>query len=95
MLALLVAQAAVICVVDPYFHYHKPLKGLYYTLDNERSQNDGIIRHFNYDAMIIGTSMAENFKTSEMDELWMTRTESEMTWALTRIIYTITIHLMM
>ena len=70
MLTLLVAQAAVICVVDPYFHYHKPLKGLYYTLDNERSQNDGIIRHFNYDAMIIGTSMAENFKTSELDELF-------------------------
>ena len=69
-LALLVAQGSVIAAVDPYFHYHKPLKNLYYELNNERSQNDGIIRHFDYDAMIIGTSMAENFKTSEMDELF-------------------------
>ena len=70
LLVLLVAQALVIAVVDPYFHYHKPLKNLYYELNNERSQNDGIIRHFNYDAMIIGTSMAENYKTSELDELF-------------------------
>ena len=61
-----------IIAVDPYFHYHAPLSGLYYELNNERSQNDGIIRHFDYDAMIIGTSMAENFKTSEMDELFGT-----------------------
>ena len=67
---LLVIMASVIIVVDPYFHYHKPLDGLYYELNNERSQNDGIIQHFDYDAMIIGTSMAENFKTSEADEIF-------------------------
>ena len=69
-LAILIALSAVIVTVDPYFHYHKPLEGLYYELNNERSQNDGIIKHFDYDAMIIGTSMAENFKTSELDELF-------------------------
>ena len=69
-LAMLIAMSSVIIVVDPYFHYHKPLSGLYYELNNERSQNDGIIKHFDYDAMIIGTSMAENFKTSELDELF-------------------------
>ena len=66
----LMALSSVIIVVDPYFHYHKPLDSLYYELNNERSQNDGIIRHFDYDAMIIGTSMAENFKASEVDELF-------------------------
>ena len=70
VLVLLIALSSVIIVVDPYFHYHAPLSSLYYELDNERSQNDGIIRHFDYDAMIIGTSMAENFKTSEFDELF-------------------------
>ncbi len=69
-LALLAALGAVVVTVDPYFHYHAPLKGLYYELNNERSQNDGILRHFDYDAMIIGTSMAENFKTSEADEIF-------------------------
>lgn len=70
LMILLVGFASVIIVVDPYFHYHRPLSGLYYELNNERSQNDGIIKHFDYDAMVIGTSMAENYKTSEVDELF-------------------------
>lgn len=57
--------------VDPFFHYHKPQTDKYfYLIDNERSQNDGIIRHFQYDALITGTSMTENFKCSEMDDLF-------------------------
>lgn len=57
--------------IDPYFHYHKPdLSRFYYSLDNERSQNDGISKHFDYDALITGTSMTENFKASEMDEIF-------------------------
>lgn len=71
-LMLLGIVAAIIMVVDPFFHYHAPLEGLAYPLlrDNERYQNDGILRNYEYDAMIIGTSMAENFKTSECDELF-------------------------
>ena len=69
-LSALAVLSSVVVVIDPYFHYHKPLDNLYYELNNERSQNDGIIKHFGYDAMIIGTSMAENFKTSELDELF-------------------------
>lgn len=59
--------------VDPYFHYHAPdTDKYYYTLNNERSQNDGISKHFAYDAIITGTSMTENFKTSEMDAIFGT-----------------------
>ena len=43
-------------VVDPFFHFHKPLSGLAYPIDSERYQNDGISRHFTYDAVITGTS---------------------------------------
>lgn len=32
--------------------------------------NDGIARNFEYDAVITGTSMTENFKTSEFNELF-------------------------
>ena len=71
-LIILIFFSSFIIVIDPYFHYHKPLDGFYYELNNERSQNDGIIKHFDYDAMIIGTSMSENFKTSELDELFGT-----------------------
>lgn len=57
--------------VDPYFHYHEPdLENYFYKLDNQRSQNDGISKHFDYDAIITGTSMTENFKTSEMNEIF-------------------------
>lgn len=63
--------AALVIWVDPYMHYHAPLTDtFYYSLSNQRSQNDGIVRHMDYDAIITGTSLAENFKTSEFDELF-------------------------
>lgn len=59
--------------IDPYFHYRKPdVSRYYYELDNQRSQNYGILHNFDYDAIIIGSSMTENFKTSEMDVLFGT-----------------------
>lgn len=63
-------MAGITVYVDPYFHYHKPNDKFSYILDNERYQNDGIMRYWDYDAMIIGSSMTENFKTSEFDALF-------------------------
>lgn len=60
-------------VIDPYFHFHGPRDDLSYPLNNQRYQNDGIVRHFDYDALITGTSMTENFKTSELDALFGVR----------------------
>lgn len=57
-------------VIDPFFHYHKPLEALQYPIDDERYQNDGILKHFDYDAIITGTSMGQNTKTSEVDALF-------------------------
>lgn len=57
-------------IIDPYFHFHKPFSFVSYRLYNERYTNDGISRHFEYDAMITGTSMAQNFKTSEADQIF-------------------------
>lgn len=72
LLAVLALAAAVTAVIDPYFHYHKPLPGLSYHFDkdSQRYVNDGILRHFDYDAILIGTSMTENFKASEFDALY-------------------------
>jgi len=66
---MLTAFAAVIVTVDPFFHYHEPLPGLAYPLEDERYQNDGILRHFEYDGIITGSSMCENFKASEAEAL--------------------------
>ena len=67
VLICLVAAGALMIVIDPYFHYHGPLPQLSYRLYEERYVNDGISRHFSYDAIITGTSMAQNFKTTQMD----------------------------
>lgn len=62
---------ALVAAVDPFFHYHAPLSDkLYYLIDNQRSVNDGIVKHFDYDALITGSSMTTNFKTSEFDSLF-------------------------
>lgn len=68
--ALLAGVGGLTALVDPFFHYHAPLEWLSYEINDQRYQNDGIVRHFDYDAIITGTSMAENFKTSEFDALF-------------------------
>lgn len=73
LVSCLVLTAIVMVVTDPYFHYHGPLQGMSYRLYEERYINDGITRHFDYDAVITGTSMSQNFKTSEMDALFGTK----------------------
>lgn len=62
--------ASITIYIDPLFHYHKPLQNYEYPLNNERYQNDGITRNFEYDSIITGTSMVENFKTSEANEIF-------------------------
>lgn len=71
MIAVILAfVAAYTEYIDPCFHYHAPLTNLFYPLSSQRYQNNGIAKYFDYDAMIVGTSMTENFKTSEMDALF-------------------------
>lgn len=67
---LLISLGGVTAIVDPFFHYHAPLAMIEYPLRNERYQNDGIVKHFKYDAIITGSSMTQNFKASEFDELF-------------------------
>ncbi|MCR4850946.1 MAG: hypothetical protein K5870_06770 [Lachnospiraceae bacterium] len=68
LIAALAAIAILTVVVDPYFHYHKPL--FKYRLLEPRYTNDGISRHFDFDSVITGTSMSQNFKCSMFDELF-------------------------
>jgi hypothetical protein len=56
--------------IDPLLHYHEPLTDLEYPLVNERYQNNGIIRQYSYEAAIVGTSMTENFKASQFQDLF-------------------------
>ena len=68
---LLAVAAGIVIYIDPFFHYHLPhTDRFFYTLDNERSQNNGLLKHFDYDAVITGNSMAENFKATEVNEIF-------------------------
>lgn len=56
--------------VDPFFHYHSPRGNIEYDLYDERYQNDGILRSFDYDTIITGSSLTENFRSSVCDEIF-------------------------
>lgn len=73
-LGILLMVAIITFVIDPYLHYRKPSGILEYPLKDERYINDGIARNYEYQAMITGTSMAQNFKASQMEELWQVPT---------------------
>ena len=71
VLAVLTFAASKSIIIDPFFHYHAPDTGhWFYKLDNPRSQNDGILRHFSYEGIITGSSMTQNYKTSEAEDLF-------------------------
>ena len=72
LLAALVLMGGLTVFIDPYFHYHAPIKGLAYELSDSRQRyiNDGISKHFEYDAMLTGTSMMENSRVSTFEELF-------------------------
>jgi hypothetical protein len=69
ILIVILAVSAAVFYIDPFFHYHKPRPELYYSLngDYDRYQNDGILRNFDYDALLVGNSLMANFRTSEFD----------------------------
>lgn len=72
LLSALAVLGGMTAVIDPYFHYHRPLDSVQYIMNRgqERYQNDGILKNFDYDAVIIGTSLVETMKTSEFDSLF-------------------------
>lgn len=67
-LALLLFIGALVMIIDPFYHYHKPLPGLKAVLTEKEYQCIGSIRNFDYDAVIAGSSVAENYNNSWFDE---------------------------
>lgn len=72
LLALLLGVAGLTYAVDPLFRYHRPWFGLQPVLTDERYQNAGIARNFDFDAAILGNSMSENFRPSWFEKAWGT-----------------------
>ena len=66
--ALLVLVAVTVYVLDPFFHYHKPWFGLKAVLTDKEYQCIGTLRNFDYDALIVGSSVTENNDNAWFDE---------------------------
>lgn len=73
LLMLLLAAGAIIgsvVLIDPFEIYHQAtafIPPLTYSM--QTYSNPGIARNYEYDGIIIGSSMAENFRPSQLDEL--------------------------
>lgn len=67
--AAFILAAALVVYVDPFFHYHAPLEGFPYLVDNQLSQNPGMAENMEYDSVILGSSMTVNFQTTWFKEL--------------------------
>lgn len=70
LLIIIVASltAAIVFIFDPFFHYHKPIKPLKAVLTQAEYQVIGTLRTFDYDSLIAGSSMAENYNNRWFDE---------------------------
>ena len=66
IVALLLVIVGMVVVVDPYQQYRASDK----IIVNQRLSNPGIAKHHDYDAVIVGSSMAMNHYASQVDSLF-------------------------
>lgn len=66
--ALLLFAALLVVVFDPFYHYHKPLPFLKAVLWEKEYQVPGSLDHFDYNALIVGSSVAENNNNHWFDD---------------------------
>ncbi len=67
---LLFIIAGFVIYVDPFYHYHGPLKDMNLYVEKEAYQNLGLAKNLEYDSFITGSSMTENFRTSQFEKLY-------------------------
>ncbi len=63
------ALIGLVIYVDPFFQYHKPIEGFPYLIDNQLSQNPGMAKNWDYDSVLLGSSMTVNFNTDWFSEI--------------------------
>lgn len=64
---LAILTALLTAFIDPLQFYHRPSWYTPILSEQERYQNPGLAKNYEYDNIIIGTSMTENFLPSEVD----------------------------
>jgi len=66
--SLMIIIGAIVIFIDPFFHYHKPWFGLKAVLTDKEYQCIGSLRNFDYDSLIVGSSVAENYYNGWFNE---------------------------
>ncbi len=77
MIFIVIFSAGMIALVllfDPFFHYHKPIRPLKEVLTQAEYQVIGTLRTYDYDAVIAGSSMAENYNNTDFDTAYSCKT---------------------
>lgn len=69
---LLMGVGVFVWIIDPFVFYHKPMLGLKITQSNQEYQNPGLIKNLDYETALVGTSMTENFRVSEVNAVFET-----------------------
>ena len=59
----LIAAGVTVVTVDPFFHYHAPIKAFPYVVDDQVDMNPGLAAHMDYDSVLLGSSMTVAFDT--------------------------------
>lgn len=70
VIILCLLAALTVFVFDPFYHYHKPWFGMKAVLNDKEYQCIGTLRNFDYDALIVGSSVVENNDNSWYDEAY-------------------------
>ena len=67
-LILLTAVIGAVVLFDPFYQYHRPLPGLKAVLTDKEYQCVGTLRNFDYNALIVGSSVCENYNNGWFDQ---------------------------
>lgn len=66
--SLLLLCMGLVILFDPFYQYHKPLPGLKAVLADKEYQCIGTLKTFDYDSLIVGSSVSENYNNHWFDE---------------------------
>lgn len=69
IIVILAVIAITVFIIDPFFNFRQPSDNMSYLLKDRAYQNPGIVRNFEYDTLITGSSMTMNFKPSYFEEV--------------------------
>lgn len=67
---ILFLVALTVFVFDPFYHYHKPWFNMKAVLNDKEYQCVGTLRNFDYDTLLVGSSVMENNDNSWYDEAY-------------------------